>query len=586
MSDSIFVGYDDKLRRLTFKAPFWANDVLRGFPSRRFHPKSKSWHVPLTVQNVNYMNENKHKYDFAVGLLAQQAIDNLHALTAPPVHLDFPPEYFVHQPYPPLEHQWRMLNYGWNLNAYALIAAMGTGKTFVTIALAMARWKYKGLRRLAIISPKNLHNTWKKEFKKWYYNDEDYMISRIASGDHTGLQRWLKEDPHKLHILLIGVEGLGVSEKYVDTVRAFYINSPGPIMTNVDESSRIKNEKAKRTNVAITFGHGVSEWRMILNGTPTAKSFGDLWPQYEFLDPNIIGSGDYWSFRTRYLVYGGYEGKQLVGYQKTEELMDLIRPYTLEVDKSVLNLPPKLYKEISVTPTNEQKAMIRQIIKGKGPYPKIKVQNVLERDLRIQQVIGGNQPVTVVVEKRDGEMVEMTELVPLDENPKFDTLITLIEENVATSKFVIWSRFVPELELIIKSLKEKYGPASTLGYYGAVSEEDRIIAEDRYCNDPTARFFVGNPAAAGLGLTLISGENDVMVYYSGTFAYIDRSQSEDRCHRIGQKNTCLVIDLIMENTLDTTIQESIKEKSDLDKYIKRRVAAGKSIDELLDGDIK
>lgn len=583
MADIISVGFDEKTRRLVVKAPFYLNDVVRSFPSRRFDPKTKAWKVPLTKQNTRHIEDNRHKYDFVLDADATRAIESLDALTQGPVYLPFPREWFEESGNkPPLDHQWQMLDFGWNLESYALIAAMGTGKTFVTINTLMARWKYKGLKRAAIITLKNLGNTWKKEFKKWHKNEDDYTIYRVQSGDHAGLSRWMKEDPYKLHVLLIGVEGLGVSEKYADTVRGFWLQRNGPIQAVVDESSRIKNPNAKRSNVVVDLGKPNSDYRTILNGTPTSKSVGDLFMQYEFLDPNIIGSGDYWAYRTRYLVYGGYEGKQLVGYQNVEELMNLIRPYTLEVDKSVLNLPPKIYKVIDVEPTEMQRAMMKQIIKGKGPFPRIKVQNVLERDLRLQQVAGGFQPVTVNVE-HNGEMFERTELVPLEENPKFNHLIDLIESIVDTSKLIIWSRFVPEIEMIVAALEKIYGPEAVVSYYGAVSDEDRAAAEDRYCNDPRTRFFVGNPAAAGLGLTLVSGENDVMVYYSGTFAYIDRTQSEDRAHRIGQKNTCLVVDMVMDRTIDNTIQASIAEKMDLDKFIKKKMNEGRTLDELLEG---
>lgn len=114
--------------------------------------------------------------------------------------------------------------------------------------------------------------------------------------------------------------------------------------------------------------------------------------------------------------------------------------------------------------------------------------------------------------------------------------------------------------------------------------EDRSAIEDRYCNDPTLRFFIGNPSAAGLGLTLISGENDLMVYYSGTNAYIDRAQSEDRAHRIGQKNSVTIVDLIAERTVDEAIIASIREKMDIETYILQRIKAGVTLDDLLLGE--
>jgi SNF2 family DNA or RNA helicase len=279
---------------------------------------------------------------------------------------------------------------------------------------------------------------------------------------------------------------------------------------------------------------------------------------------------------------GGYENKQIVGYSNVEELMKLIQPFTLEVDKKILNLPPKIYKTRIIKASPEQQKLFDKILSGlekeeQNPVEAwIKTQNVLERMLRLQQVIGGFEP-------RTDRETEVTLTYPLATNPKLDDLKEFIDDNFEGTKFVVWARYIPEIELITASLRQKYGAAAVVDYYGATSSADRTIAEDRYCNDPTCRFLVGNPAAAGLGLTFVSGENDVMYYYSGTFAYIDRTQSEDRSHRIGQQHTTVVVDPIMEGTLDEAIAASIKEKKSMDQFVKDWISAGKSVRDLVHG---
>jgi len=307
------------------------------------------------------------------------------------------------------------------------------------------------------------------------------------------------------------------------------------------------------------------------------------------LDPNIIGSGDYWSFKTRYITYGGYENKQIIGYQNVEELMNLIVPYTCEVGKEVLNLPDKMMKTIYVEPTAEQKRLFRAVIKGVDAdpnAPNIKVENTLEKRLRLRQITGGYLPRAVpkvkVIDGIECEVVD-TVLEPLGSNPKFDAMIDTIEDNFAGTKYIIWTPFVHEIEHIASVLRKKYGTHAVECYYGKTDKSARSAIEDRYCNDPKLRFFIGNPVAAGLGLTLISGENDVMIYYSGTEAYIERAQSEDRSHRIGQKNTVTVIDMVMVKTVDEIILASIGEKMSVEEYVMTRIAQGISVDDLMMG---
>ena len=79
------------------------------------------------------------------------------------------------------------------------------------------------------------------------------------------------------------------------------------------------------------------------------------------------------------------------------------------------------------------------------------------------------------------------------------------------------------------------------------------------------RFFVGNPSTAGYGLTLT--EANLVVYYANDFNLDTRIQSEDRCHRIGQKNSVTYIDLISEGTLDEKIVKSLRDKINISAIV-------------------
>jgi SNF2 family DNA or RNA helicase len=576
----IKVDYDADKRRLVMLGGFHLLDVFRSFPSRRFDPKTKAWRMPLVKQNLNHFNAIRDRYQWKLTPEAIGAMMDFDRITAAPVYSPVPRLAFHGSPYQPMEHQWDMMDKGWDLNGYALFAAMGTGKTFVGVNLARMRFEGRRINRLIVICPQTLRTTWRREFEKYAPGLADCYFH--GGNNHAAYKYWCDDisQTKQLKVLLVSVEGLGISERLADSVFSFF-QPDSQVMVICDESSRIKNPSAKRTERTINIA-GYCKYRMILNGTPIARGIQDLWSQYEFLDPNIIGSGDYWAFKTRYVVMGGYENKQIVGYSNVEELMKLIQPFTLEVDKKILNLPPKIYKTRIIKASPEQQKLFDKILSGlekeeQNPVEAwIKTQNVLERMLRLQQVIGGFEP-------RTDRETEVTLTYPLATNPKLDDLKEFIDDNFEGTKFVVWARYIPEIELITASLRQKYGAAAVVDYYGATSSADRTIAEDRYCNDPTCRFLVGNPAAAGLGLTFVSGENDVMYYYSGTFAYIDRTQSEDRSHRIGQQHTTVVVDPIMEGTLDEAIAASIKEKKSMDQFVKDWISAGKSVRDLVHG---
>lgn len=74
MNNQIKVSYDQKTKRLVLNSPFHLVDVARGFPSRRFDPKSKTWRIPLLKSNVIHFDKIRHRYDFVLDDHAREAI--------------------------------------------------------------------------------------------------------------------------------------------------------------------------------------------------------------------------------------------------------------------------------------------------------------------------------------------------------------------------------------------------------------------------------------------------------------------------------------------------------------------------------
>ena len=167
---------------------------------------------------------------------------------------------------------------------------------------------------------------------------------------------------------------------------------------------------------------------------------------------------------------------------------------------------------------------------------------VITQMLRLQQLLSG------YLKTDDGEMVDVA-------SQRLDAMMSCVEE--ISGKAIIWSRFRYDIVAIVATLTKVYGQESVVSYYGDTSDEDRQRAIQRFQNGK-ARFFVANPATAGYGLTLT--EASTVIYYANDFNLETRIQSEDRCHRIGQKNPVTYIDLIAEGTIDEKIVKSLRDK--------------------------
>ena len=57
------------------------------------------------------------------------------------------------------------------------------------------------------------------------------------------------------------------------------------------------------------------------------------------------------------------------------------------------------------------------------------------------------------------------------------------------------------------------------------------------------------------------------MYYSKTYNYATYEQSLSRIHRIGQRNICTYIDLVVERTVDEMITKALRKKEDMAKTI-------------------
>tara|TARA_Y100000592_G_C5261479_1_gene217558 strand:- start:23 stop:541 length:519 start_codon:yes stop_codon:yes gene_type:complete len=148
----------------------------------------------------------------------------------------------------------------------------------------------------------------------------------------------------------------------------------------------------------------------------------------------------------------------------------------------------------------------------------------------------------------DGELVEIP-------SRRIDALLDTIEE--MQGKIIIWSRFRYDIKKIAKVLKDKFGEGSAVTFFGDTTDNERQNAIESF-ERGEARFFVANPQTAGRGLTLNAATN--VIYYSNDFNLETRMQSEDRCHRIGQHNKVLYVDLVCRGTVDVHIVKTLQGK--------------------------
>ena len=131
-------------------------------------------------------------------------------------------------------------------------------------------------------------------------------------------------------------------------------------------------------------------------------------------------------------------------------------------------------------------------------------------------------------------------------------------------KVLIWAVYRHDIKAIEAALKAEYGEEAVVSYYGDTDNEARAEAVNGI-QSGAVRFFVGNPRTGGYGITLTAATT--VIYYSNTYQYEVRIQSEDRAHRIGQTKSVTYIDLYSPGTIDEKILKALSEKHSLAELI-------------------
>ena len=358
---------------------------------------------------------------------------------------------------------------------------------------------------------------------------------------------------NNLKFFLINVEALS-TKKGLDICNKFLINHNKNIMV-IDESTTIKNPKAKRTKNILSLRWRARK-RRILTGSPVTKSPLDLYTQCAFLDPALLGFKSYYAFRNRYCTFDEVyvaRGEAIMvpdGYTNLEELEEKLKLFSTRVTKDeCLDIPDKIYQKREVVISGDQRRVydrLRREALAKFENETISVHNQLTEILRLHQVANG------YVKSDDGEILEFN-------NEKLKALLEILEET--DQKVIIYATYVHNINEIIAALNDKYGTESVVSIYGETEQQDRMLAVDRFQKDSKCRFLVGNPSTAGYGLTLTAAK--YVIYYSNNYNLEVRLQSEDRAHRIGQTKNVVYIDIMAKDTIDEKIVRALKRKIQL-----------------------
>lgn len=428
---------------------------------------------------------------------------------------------------------------------------MGCGKTLTTIAVAGALYNLGKIDRVLVVAPTSVCSVWPHDLNQFATFPWE---ARVLLGDKKKRLKALNELenwPFKaLRIAVINYESTH-REGIFEALAAYK-----PELIVCDESQRIKNPSAAQSKALHKLGDA-APFRMILSGTPVQNNAVDLYSQYRFLDPAVYGA-NFYAFKNRYCIMGGYGQHQIVGYRNMDELVEKEHSVAYRVTKEeCLDLPQQTFINRYVQFTDAEQAIYEQLRKSSflelETGENVTATTILTMYLRLMQLTGGF--LTADESTRPKQV----------NTAKLDALADIVDDYVvdAGKKLVIFARFRAEIaaiENLLRLRKIQYG-----SIYGDVPMEERGKIVDDFQTNPDTKVFVAQIQTAGLGITLHAAST--AVFYSYDYNYANYAQALARIHRIGQRLPVTYIHLVVDGSIDEKILAALENKEDMAKTV-------------------
>lgn len=428
---------------------------------------------------------------------------------------------------------------------------MGCGKTLTTIAVAGALYNLGKIDRVLVVAPTSVCTVWPHDLNQFATFPWE---ARVLLGDKKKRLKALNELenwPFKaLRIAVINYESTH-RDGIFEALAAYK-----PDLIVCDESQRIKNPSAAQSKALHKLGDA-APFRMILSGTPVQNNAVDLYSQYRFLDPAVYGA-NFYAFKNRYCIMGGYGQHQIVGYRNMDELVEKEHSVAYRITKEeCLDLPQQTFINRYVQFTDAEQAIYEQLRKSSflelETGENVTATTILTMYLRLMQLTGGF--LTADESTRPKQV----------NTAKLDALTDIVDDYVvdAGKKLVIFARFRAEIaaiENLLRLRKIQYG-----SIYGDVPMEERGKIVEDFQTNPDTKVFVAQIQTAGLGITLHAAST--AVFYSYDYNYANYAQALARIHRIGQRLPVTYIHLVVDGSIDEKILAALENKEDMAKTV-------------------
>jgi len=426
---------------------------------------------------------------------------------------------------------------------------MGLGKTIQALGVI----NLQKSARVLVICPAFLRLNWAREAERWLIDERAIMVV------DPKVKAFEAPPADVPSLVIIGYEGA--------TKHASALQSIKWDLLVVDESHRLKNGKAKRTQAIFGFWSKTDRrWvdgiradrRLCLTGTPILNRPSELWTSLKALDPQVWRSKSY--FERRYCdAHQTRWGWDNTGATNLEELNEKLRTTVLvrRLKSEVLTELPAKRRQVVRLPAN---GASRAVKAEASAYEKHEAM-LAELRAAVELAKASDDPgayEAAVKALGEGAKVAFADISRVRHETavaKVPHVVAHLEDVLETGhKVVLFGHHKDVLAAIADSLPENSWETIT----GDVAMDDRDERVARFQTDDECQIILGTIGAMGVGLTLTAASHVIFAELDWVPGNV--TQAEDRCHRIGQTEPVLVQHIVLEGSLDARMADTIVDK--------------------------
>ena len=317
----------------------------------------------------------------------------------------------------------------------------------------------------------------------------------------------------------------------------------------LDEAQFIKNPKSKTAHACFNLK---AKHRIAATGTPLENNLTDVWSIFHFLMPGLLGT--FKEFQ-----------KFLQNEINCQRLKIQIAPFILRrTQKEVLKELPEKQENVVYCPmTQTQRKLYAETLQMRSSIQKGQWMQLFTLILRLRQIccdpgmLPGQSDMGI---QMSGKLIWLLE--------------TLSNKTQAFKKVIIFSQFATLLERLQPALEHLFSTTYLLTGQTLACHRRKMIQEFQ-TKDQRAAFLI-SLKAGGTGITLHAADS-VFILDPWWNPSVEK-QAVARAHRLGQKKALAVYRLLIENSIESSIQRLQRDKSVLFEQLLEDDNASRSSD--------